>query len=61
MGKVSNIDEFRPHVTVMTSDKNVHVIPVSLIEDWGKGLYTPPPEIMEVIIRDWLAFISSPD
>lgn len=53
MSDIIELDDYRPHITIMTLDKNVHVIPVSVIEKIIKG--EMPIEQLE----DWQMIIRS--
>lgn len=55
---VSDIDNYRPHIALY-GDKDAHVLPVALIEDWIVGKADPEPEIYRLIIREWLATVQA--
>ena len=56
MNNVVNIDDQRPHcVFIDPVTKNVHVVPMSLVEDWARGKREPDPESVRAIITDWMA------
>lgn len=61
MSEVTNLDEFRPHITVETADNKVHVVPVSLVVEWSNSVYKVPADILKVIITDWLDSLNRPD
>lgn len=58
MGSVTDINEFKPHLTVTTLDGNVHVMPVELIESVAQGKIKASQledmdEVIQLIFHEW--------
>ena len=62
MSKVEILDEHRPHFVIDTPDENVHVLPVSFIDDVinGKRDFTDADDhkiLLRALLKDWRDFI----
>ena len=57
VGSITNIDDRKPHVCVSVDSGDVHVVPVSLIEDWASGSVKPDYDVLKAIIAEWLSII----
>lgn len=51
---VINLDDARPHITVVDACKNVHVVPVKIIKDFVSGKADIDPDLLRAIVSDWL-------
>jgi len=56
MSEVIDLAEHQPHLTVLT-DEAVHVVPVSLVRDWIRGVGEPPQDLVRTVLREWLEAI----
>lgn len=55
--EVINLDDHRPHVTIMDLEGNAHVVPVSYFEDFVKGGVDIPEDMLPVmrkVVDEWL-------
>jgi len=57
MNNIIELDDQRPHLTIITLDGNVHVVPVLLIENWIAGRvpirdYDIP--VIQTVLKEWL-------
>lgn len=62
MGKVINLDERRPHITLNTQAGRVHVVPASVFVDIAKGDKTVDcldyrDELLRLVVAEWLEHI----
>lgn len=66
MRKIIDLDEYRPHACIRTSDGNAHVIPMSVFENIinGKLRLVDIDDwelISKAIIHDWYLCLMRPD
>lgn len=60
MGSIHELDDQRPHLTVSTLDGNVHVLPLSLIQNVIKGNFraeTLGDDVLRAIVDEWLTYV----
>lgn len=54
-GELIQLDEWRPHVVVVCTCGDPHVVPVLYFERYAAGDVDPLPEcVMRAIVADWL-------
>jgi hypothetical protein len=56
---IKHIGDYKPHVTIQTPDRNVHVLPVALFEDFIDGKISlseidDGEQLMRSVVGDWL-------
>lgn len=61
MGEVIHIEAKQPHMTIQSTDKKIHVVPVSLIKDIIEGRKSITDlqgfeEIVPTILEEWFHF-----
>lgn len=66
MGKVINLQDHKPHITIITHANCERTIPVSVFADICKGRKTvncleDSDAVVRVIIAEWLEHIGVPD
>lgn len=59
MSNVVDLDDMRPHVSLLVECGDVHVIPVELIKKWARGELVPQEDVIRAIINDWLFFLEA--
>ena len=56
--QITKLDDHRPHIVVWEGE-TPHCLPVATIEDAIEGRKELAPEIMRIILREWLAIIQA--
>lgn len=56
---VTNMGDYRPHISIVTPDGNAHVCPVAMFEDIAAGNLSiddidDRDQIIRAVIADWL-------
>jgi hypothetical protein len=57
MSNVTNLEDHRPHISLVGQKQKVHVLPVSLAEGLATGriaITDVDPELIRDIVADWL-------
>lgn len=62
MGKVVDLSEYRPHISMSCPDGNVHIVPIALLDDIVDGNRSiddieDRDQVIRAILADWLMYV----